>query len=161
MTLVSCWHSIKIASDTVCHSLILRMSHNIAEELPKRFHLNQACQLYCWHLRIMSSKKRIAAAIVTYILKKQKKRRRHQMWVREWIRRRSQFGFCSTCTLKLELRSQDPCQLANFLRMSLSDFEDILRRIEPKIQKKDTPMRKSIPAHDRLAITLRFLATGK
>lgn len=48
----------------------------------------------------------------------------------------------------------------NFCRMSLEDFELLLRKIEPHISKKDTKFRRAIPAKERLAITLRFLATG-
>lgn len=48
----------------------------------------------------------------------------------------------------------------NFCRMSFEDFEYLLRKIEPYISKKDTKWRKAIPAKERLAVTLRFLATG-
>lgn len=44
--------------------------------------------------------------------------------------------------------------------MSASDFEYLLNKIGPKIAKQDTNMRKCIPAQERLAVTLRFLATG-
>jgi hypothetical protein len=44
--------------------------------------------------------------------------------------------------------------------MSLSDFEYLLTLISPIISKQDTQLRDSIPAKIRLAITLRFLATG-
>jgi len=44
--------------------------------------------------------------------------------------------------------------------MSSSDFEYILNKIGPDITKQDTNMRKAIPAQERLAITLRFLASG-
>lgn len=48
----------------------------------------------------------------------------------------------------------------NFCRMSAQDFEYLLQKIEPYISKKDTKWRKAIPAKERLAVTLRFLATG-
>lgn len=48
----------------------------------------------------------------------------------------------------------------NFCRMHVSDFELLLTKIGPAIKKQDTNMRKSIPIEQRLAITLRFLATG-
>ncbi|KAJ8934273.1 hypothetical protein NQ318_005593 [Aromia moschata] len=46
-------------------------------------------------------------------------------------------------------------------RMSMCDFEYLLNKLGPYITKKDTPMRKGIPAAERLAVTLRFLATGE
>jgi len=33
--------------------------------------------------------------------------------------------------------------------------------VTPMIKKKETVMRKSISAHERLSVTLRFLATGR
>ena len=44
--------------------------------------------------------------------------------------------------------------------MSFEDFEYLLHKIEPIISKKDTKWRKAIPAKERLALTLRFLASG-
>lgn len=48
----------------------------------------------------------------------------------------------------------------NFCRMSSVDFEYLLNKIGPFIAKKDTNMRKCIPVQERLAVTLRYLATG-
>ena len=45
--------------------------------------------------------------------------------------------------------------------MSASDMEELTLRIRPKIVKMDTKMRPAIPVKERLAVTLRFLATGK
>lgn len=47
-----------------------------------------------------------------------------------------------------------------FTRMSLTDFEYLLSQISSKISKQDTQLREAIPARIRLAITLRYLATG-
>lgn len=44
--------------------------------------------------------------------------------------------------------------------MSPDRFQHLLSLVCPIIAKKDTNMRKAIPAAERLAITLRFLATG-
>jgi hypothetical protein len=44
--------------------------------------------------------------------------------------------------------------------MSECDFNYLLQLIAPIISKQDTNFRDSIPANTRLAITLRFLATG-
>ena len=47
-----------------------------------------------------------------------------------------------------------------FTRMSASSLEDILRLVGPIIAKTDTNMREAICAKKRMAVTLRFLATG-
>lgn len=60
----------------------------------------------------------------------------------------------------LELLHEPSGEFDNFMRMSLTDFEYILTKVSPIISKKDTQLRQAIPAKVRLAITLRFLATG-
>lgn len=44
--------------------------------------------------------------------------------------------------------------------MESEDFEFLLCKIGPKIMKNDTNMRNAVPVDKRLAVTLRFLATG-
>lgn len=44
--------------------------------------------------------------------------------------------------------------------MSNIDFQYILCKIEPIIKISDTLMRRAIPARERVAVTLRFLASG-
>lgn len=48
----------------------------------------------------------------------------------------------------------------NFCRMSYEDFEILLNKTGEFIQKQDTTFRCSISAKERLAVTLRFLASG-
>ncbi|KAI0214829.1 hypothetical protein LSAT2_033151 [Lamellibrachia satsuma] len=58
-----------------------------------------------------------------------------------------------------ELQSEDPAALKHFLRMQLPQFEELLAKVTPIIEKRDTRMRESISIPERLAITLRFLAS--
>jgi hypothetical protein len=48
----------------------------------------------------------------------------------------------------------------NFTRMSPSEFGFLIHLIGEKISKKDTAFRKAISVQERLALTLRFLASG-
>jgi hypothetical protein len=48
----------------------------------------------------------------------------------------------------------------NFPRMSKTNFYTLLRIVEPMITKQNTGFRESVPAEMKLAITLRYLATG-
>lgn len=63
-------------------------------------------------------------------------------------------------TILRELQCDGDILFRNFTRMSLEDFTIILEKIRPLISKKNTVMREAIPAETRLAITLRYLATG-
>lgn len=49
---------------------------------------------------------------------------------------------------------------SNFCRMSCQDFEILLQKVSPFISKSDTKFRIAVPSKVRLALTLRFLATG-
>lgn len=58
------------------------------------------------------------------------------------------------------LRNEDPELFKNFIRMTASDFDLLVEMIKPCIEKEDTKFRKSISPTERLAVILRFLATG-
>lgn len=62
--------------------------------------------------------------------------------------------------LLCDLSIENTGQFKNFCRMSSEDFQRLIELLGPKIQKKDTNFRECIPVKERLAITLRFLATG-
>lgn len=44
--------------------------------------------------------------------------------------------------------------------MDTATFEELLEKVTPLIKKEDTHLRESIPAAERLSLTLRYLATG-
>lgn len=109
----------------------------------------------------MNSEASIAAVFAASHLlldEENKKRRIRKVWVRDWIQKRSTDG-CYNKLLK-ELRSGQPKLFRNFVRMSANDFDFLLDLVRPLIEKKNTRMRQSIPAGERLALALRYLATG-
>ncbi|RVE42239.1 hypothetical protein evm_013115 [Chilo suppressalis] len=59
-----------------------------------------------------------------------------------------------------ELVAEPSGEFQKFTRMSQTDFDNLLNKVLPAIAKQDTQLRKAIPARIRLAITLRYLATG-
>ena len=61
--------------------------------------------------------------------------------------------------LLANLKADETGLFKNFNRMS-SDFDFLLNKIEDKVSRVDTNYRDNIPASVRLALTLRFLATG-
>ncbi|CAK1597954.1 unnamed protein product [Parnassius mnemosyne] len=59
-----------------------------------------------------------------------------------------------------ELLAEPSGEFDNFVRMSVNDFEYLLQKISPIVAKQDTDWRDAIPIKIRLAVTLRYLATG-
>jgi hypothetical protein len=44
--------------------------------------------------------------------------------------------------------------------MTPTDFEDLLNMMSPIISRKNTTFQQEIPASNKLAVTMRYLATG-
>lgn len=59
-----------------------------------------------------------------------------------------------------ELRVEDQHSFFNYLRMEPALFDELVQRVGPRIEKRDTNMRKALPPGLKLAITVRFLASG-
>jgi len=95
------------------------------------------------------------AAIALFL---EQKKRKRSCWAREWLQKRPKYGAYS-CLLQ-ELLNDDTKAARNFLRMSHDNFAKLLEVVGPHIQKQDTVMREAIKPAERLAITLRYLASG-
>ena len=82
-------------------------------------------------------------------------------WTRPWLteERRRQYGHY-TSLLDTQLRFEDRSAFRNFTRLTPEVFDDILERVAPVIQKQQTNYRHPLSAGLKLAITLRYLATG-
>ena len=64
------------------------------------------------------------------------------------------------CNLVKELQERDSSSFSNFLRLPKELFEDPTSRTYQLLQRRDTNLRTAISIEERLALTLRFLATG-
>ncbi|XP_077506251.1 uncharacterized protein LOC144115669 [Amblyomma americanum] len=84
--------------------------------------------------------------------------RKRRFWVRPMFRRREQEG--QARLLLPRLRAEDEAYFRDYLRMPPSTFDTLLGFVEHSLSRQVTPFRDPISAHDRLAITLRFLANG-
>lgn len=92
----------------------------------------------------------------------EKRPQNRSVWVREWLKKRETDG--AWAKLLVELRCGDRGEnklFHDFLRMSHGNFEHLLQLVKPFIEKRETNMRKSISAGERLAVTLHFLASGQ
>ena len=103
----------------------------------------------------------LIAATVAFLVKKSrnKKRKRRTIWVKDWLKQRYRNGAYNN--LIKELRLSDVIRFKNFARMDMSNFNKILCLVAPEITHQHTPFRDAISPGERLAVTLRYLATGK
>ena len=99
---------------------------------------------------------------IAYLIRNRRRRRapraRRQIWVKQWILRRPEYGQYEN--LLQELNREDINGYKNFLRVPPELFLELCERVGPHIEKRDTFWRKSIPVGLRIAVTLRFLATS-
>jgi hypothetical protein len=92
------------------------------------------------------------------VVQRRRETRRRRWWVRPWISRRLDFGAYDQ--LMRELEDEDVTSFTNFLRFTPEGFRELLDTVGPHIQKQDTFWRKALPAGLKLAVTLRYMATG-
>ena len=74
-----------------------------------------------------------------------------------WLLRKKQRSAYNT--LLKELHTEDPNEFRNYFRMDKTTFKMLLEKVRPLIERQDTKLREAISAAERLAVTLRFLAT--
>ena len=91
---------------------------------------------------VHTKKKVICAGILAAALHKKKCNKAKRMWVRPWIGRRDQKGAFKN--LVQELRDEDKAAYKNYFRMDEASFQELLQKVNPLIEKKDTVMRQSI-----------------
>lgn len=93
------------------------------------------------------------AFLALHKVNKKRKKYRRSIWMKEYFKKRN-FGILK------ELEFHENALFKNFTRMSKSNFRVLLGLVEPMIVKQNTHFREAIPAEVKLAITLRYLATG-
>lgn len=99
----------------------------------------------------------IAVVGLLFAMDSNRKRKSRSVWCKEWLKKRTKF---SHVNLLNELRFA-PKDWHNYLRMNEQTYFILLEKVTPLIQKKDTVLRPSISAHERLTATLRYLASGR
>ena len=84
-------------------------------------------------------------------------RRRRKWWISPLIEKRSQEG---TVEILLTKALSHGFHYKNYLRLDKATFRFLLSEIEPLLTRRATHLRRPVSAAHRLAVTLRFLATG-
>lgn len=86
------------------------------------------------------------------------RRRRRALWCRSWLLRRPLFGQYEH--LLHELHREDRRGYRKFVRFTPEVFGEMVERLTPLVGCQDTNMRPALPVGLKLAVTLRYLATG-
>ena len=94
------------------------------------------------------------ALLASLLVREQRRKRRkpRKYWVHPLNAVRMNVG--QYHTIMYDLRADDN-KFFDYFRMSQNSFDDLLGMLEPHIKKRDTHMRTSISAEQRLTITLR------
>ena len=79
--------------------------------------------------------------------------------MRSWLLKREKKGAYNN--ILQELRLTDEENFRKYLQINTETFQILADRTKIKLTKKVTNMREPIPADVKLAVTLRFLATGE
>ena len=92
-----------------------------------------------------------AAAIIVLANYSRKRCKKRTIWIKPWLSNRMQYGIYHA--LVQELRVGTTQRTRTFLHGSVT-LPHATGQSSPLIRKKDTHMRRSIPAEERLALTL-------
>lgn len=92
-------------------------------------------------------------ALIYYVRRKRlKKKKPKKLWVHPFVSDRFRSGVFSR--LYEDLRKYPP-KFFNYVRMSVSSFDELLSLCRNELTKQDTILRKSIRAEEKLFVTLR------
>ena len=86
------------------------------------------------------------------------RKRKRSVWVRPHLKRRRLQGHYDN--LMQELAAEDPILYRNFIRLKKDLFNEIVERVRPYLERKESNFREPLDVGIQVAITLRFLATG-
>ena len=81
------------------------------------------------------------------------------MWVKPWLLQREERG--ASHNIMAELYATDIPGFTNYMRMAPEFFEMIKTRLEPRLARQATNHRAPISVVEKLALTIRYLATGE
>lgn len=104
----------------------------------------------------MDNRTKACIAIVLALSTKRNVKRRR--WMKAWLQTREKY---SHVTLLKEISVTEADDYKNYFRMSEGTFDKLLGMVKPFMTRNNTNMRESLPVSERLALTLRYLATGR
>ncbi len=122
----------------------------------------QILQAYMAHRRVT---RRFGPAIVyrveQHLAARPHERRAPRMWVASWLTEYQRRTYSQYNALMLLLLHEDKAAFQGLTRITPEMWHYILGRVGPRIQKQDTEKRLALEPGLKLAVTLRYLATGE
>ena len=112
-------------------------------------------QMQLLHLQRFTQNAAVVAVIVYMVLRMRWWR---QYRLKPWIARRPQCGDFENLTVGLETERRG--YFVGYLRVEPAMFHELLQRLTPRLTKQATNYRKPLCPGIKIAVTLRFLATG-
>ena len=104
-------------------------------------------------------KRRVILFLMMLLDEEERKTINRTQWQRKWLQRREVMG--AYHSIFMELAVEDTPKFFEFIRMSYPKFLELVNLIGPSITRENTHLRSTIPPGERLALTLRYLATGE
>ncbi len=120
----------------------------------------RALQMWLEHVHIENERR---DEILRYIVEQLRARGPcdRTCWVAPWMTYADKVAKGAYHTLVHELEMRDVPAFIRYLRFEPEMFREMEGRLYDRIVKKDTPMRKALEPAEKIAITLRYLATGE
>ena len=85
---------------------------------------------------------------------------RRRFWTRPWNSAQERLNHGDFFQLLEVCRHEDQEAFANYLRLPVAMYDEVLTRIQPRIQGQSTSLRQALDPGLKLSVTLRHLATG-
>lgn len=80
------------------------------------------------------------------------------VWVKEWVKKRKEKQPLMSLFRDLQVEAKE--EFRSFIRVDYETFQELVRRVGPRIKKKDTNWREAISPTERLLLTLQYLTEG-
>ncbi|KAL2102238.1 hypothetical protein ACEWY4_001406 [Coilia grayii] len=140
----------RLSEKLYCGTKCFGKLHGVKEASRNRYYYHYGLSDY-----ILQDPTKTAALLL--LLRRRRRRRRGRLWVHPLNLQREEQGDYYHLVQELQL---DRERHMRYFRMTTDQMEQLLLHIGPDLTRHTTAYRKPIEAKQRLAVTLRFLATG-
>ncbi len=126
-----------------------------------RGHYNNLQLLHLWQARQDIRHRRGLGALLWLRDRQIRRRRPRSSWHKSWLSQEQRLQHGMYFQLMRELERNDIPGFVRFIRFEPEMFREIEHRLYRVLLKEDTNMRAAITPAERIAVTLRYLATGE